>query len=407
MIKYFISENEKDCCGCRACEQKCAQDAILMRTNGEGFLFPDIDLLNCVKCGICESVCPMENKPQENVIRAAYAFQHGDIEKLKGSSSGGAFRMLADWMVESGGYVVGCKWSDTNTPVLAMTDTIKDLINMQGSKYVFSDTNKVYKKIEKELKVGRKVLFTGAPCQCAGLLNYLGKTYENLITADFLCHGMPSQMAFDLYIEFIEKKVGAKIYDVCFRDKSKRGWGMTFSYKYFKSGKEKRKFNVGWTDPYLYGYVQGYLNRYSCYSCPFKGNKRITDFTFCDYWGVENSDISLIYEQGVSAVFINSEKAEQIFAKNVNKGQWIKTQIENVARENSTVIEAKNDKIPDLRLNVYSGLQKYGWKTIATEYFRVDKYWIKKIWYTIPYSWSKVIRKAVKNVSCFTHNGGS
>lgn len=390
MIKYIESGDESLCCGCRACEQSCPKEALTWEANKEGFFYPVLDKKKCIECGICEKVCPMENKPMQNSIKDCFAVQHKNEEILARSSSGGVFRLLADYVLEQDGYVVGCILDENNRPILKMTKSIENLNKMQGSKYLSSDTKDVYKQIKEILKKGDKVLFTGAPCQCAGLLKFLKKSYDNLWTADFLCHGMPSQKIFDMYIKSLEKKNNSHITEIYFRDKEKRGWGLAFSYK---NGKGEKKINVGGTDPYQYGFVQGYFNRYSCYTCPFRGEKRLTDFTFCDFWGVENYNTNLNLEKGVSAVTLNTEKARNLKENLEERAIWVQTEKEHVAKENPSLLIEEIEKIPELRKKIVYILEEEGWNKTAKKHFRISKYCFRKIWYSMPRCVVKSIKK--------------
>lgn len=403
MLTYIQTKDESKCCGCRACEQACPKDAIIMAKNHEGFLYPQLNEKLCVNCGICEKVCPVMQSPDKQKIRSIFAVQHKDNEILKKSSSGGAFRLLADHVIENGGCVAGCVWDENYNPVFSIAKTIPELLPMQGSKYLSSNTLNVYSEIEKELKNGKTVLFTGAPCQCAGLLKYLRKPYENLITADFLCHGMPSQEIFDYYLDSIEKKHGISksngraLHSYSFRDKEKRGWGLVTSYTYQKNGNIQKRYNVGLTDSYDYGFLSGYFNRYSCYSCPFRGSDRFTDFTFCDYWGIEKFiPDKLDYSKGCSALSVNSSAAEMILEQLKGKAIIEETQVEYVARDNSTLVHTEKENIPALRREMYNLLRNNSWKTIAKKHLRPKKYMIKRVWYSIPVDLAKKIKKVIK-----------
>ena len=406
MIKYIKTQDERLCCGCRACEQICPVSAIRMEKNAEGFLYPILDNSTCVKCDLCEKVCPEESAPEKRRPIEIYAVQHKNEEILKNSSSGGSFRLLADEIIKCGGCVVGCKWDINYHPVLAIADTIEELSSMQGSKYLYSDTVEIYKNVKERLDEGQQVLFTASPCQCAGLIKYLQKTYDNLITADFLCHGMPSQKAFDCYLDAIEKKLlHAKrelvlrpngrhqvITSFKFRDKEKRGWGHVISYTWKTARKQYKRYSVGTIDSYDYGFLKGYFNRYSCFSCPFRGEERHTDFTFCDYWGVENYHKEFIVSKGVSAVSINSERGEKIIKKIKNQAILVKTEFKNVAKENPALMKNFEEKIPEPRKIVYEILEKKGWEKFEKKYFKVHNYWIKKLWYVLPEYIEKILK---------------
>lgn len=380
MIEYINSKDQSRCCSCRACEQICPQCALTMKPNEEGFMYPELDTEKCIHCGLCDKVCPMMNRPGGEAPKKIYAVQHKEDEVLEGSSSGGVFRLLADYIIKQGGCVVGCVWGEGNRPILAIAETIDALKSMQGSKYLSSDTNNVYPQVKELLDKGQLVLFTGAPCQCAGLLTFLRKPYENLYTADFLCHGMPSQQIFDVYIGSIEKHRKGKVSDIKFRDKSRRGWGLCFSY--FCNG--KKYADVGKTNPYMFGFVSGYLNRYSCYSCPFTGEKRFTDFSFCDYWGYSSYGVDVDGSKGISAVSVNTERAVQLQQELVDQAVWIPTKIDHVAAENPSILHKEHSEAPEIRHEIYRLVAQSGWEQVEKKHLRMKHYHLKKLWYMVP-----------------------
>lgn len=412
MLKYFEEHDESLCCGCRSCEQVCPKQAITLQSNNEGFLYPVLMEALCVNCGLCEKACPMMNRPRGEQIKRVYAIQHKDEKILKASSSGGAFRLLADEVIGSGGYVIGCIWNQYFQPVLHIAHSLEELPPMQGSKYLSSDTNTVYTQVKQLLEQDKKVLFTGTPCQNAGLLTYLRKPYKNLLTADFLCHGVPSQFIFDRYLDAIEEKHGIvneikknedgalcpsenKIRGITsykFRDKEKRGWGHVSTYTWKHGEKGKKHCAVGMTDPYDYGFLNGYFNRYSCYMCPFRGENRFTDFTFCDYWGIEarhNIDAA----KGVSAIVLNSDKAIDFFDKLKNNINLSETTAERVAMENPTLTQMMSEEIPTKRKTIYRDIQNSGWNAVERTQLRCKHRTLKKIWYAMPQAVTSAMKK--------------
>lgn len=400
MLKYLETQDESLCCGCRACEQICPVNAILMLKNKEGFYYPVLDEKICINCGLCEKVCPEMDRPLGKEPIEIYAIQHKNDDILKESSSGGAFRLLADEIIKNAGCVVGCIWDENYQPILTIADTIEELLPMQGSKYLSSNTLDVYTQVKERLKKGQKVLFTGAPCQCAGLIKYLGKEYENLLTADFLCHGMPSQEIFNQYLDTVENNLGLaknknsrKITSYKFRDKSKKGWGHVSSYTWVNNSKEYKRYSIGKTDEYDYGFLKGYFNRYSCYSCNFRGKNRFTDFTFCDYWGIQNYHPEFISTKGVSALSINTLKGKSFFEKIKEKTIYAKTDLKNVAIENPSLLHEEIETIPLERKKMYEMLKKLGWQSVAKKYFRPKNYFLYHIWYFLPKWLTKLIKK--------------
>ncbi len=413
MLDYLRTKDDVQCCGCRACEQVCPKGALTMQENSEGFLYPSLKETLCVNCGLCEKVCPVMNRPEGDGIQAVYAIQHKENEILKDSSSGGAFRLLADEMIRRGGYVVGCVWDESYRPVLRIAHSVEELHPMQGSKYLSSDTKNIYCDVKGLLESGKEVLFTGTPCQCAGILTYLRKPYENLLTADFICHGVPSQFIFDSYLDAVEKKSGIsagrkktsdgvlctpthknrRITSYKFRDKERRGWGLVSTYTWMHGKKEKKYYAVGVTDPYNYGFLNGYFNRYICYPCPFRGTNRFTDFTFCDYWGIDAHHNELDANKGVSAIAINSEKGQRYYQV-VEKGAIsIATQAEWVAVQNPSLIQPEIETVPALRRTIYGEIDASGWKAVERKHLRCKGLAVKRMWYALPSGFTRMIRK--------------
>lgn len=392
MLTYLETKDERKCCGCRACEQVCPVGALTMEKNSEGFYYPKLYEDKCIHCSLCEKVCPEMSRPEGQVPLAVYALQHKNEEILKKSSSGGAFRLLADEMIRQGGCVVGCVWNEEFHPVLKIAETMEELVPMQGSKYISSDTGDVFKQVEKRLKAGQKVLFTGSSCQCAGMLKYLRKPYENLLTADFLCHGMPSQQTFDAYFAELNRK--HKITSYQFRDKGKQGWGVVSSYTWDKNGTEKKKYRVGKTDAYNFGFLNGCFNRYSCYSCPFRGEDRLTDFTFCDYWDVEKYHPQIESEKGVSAISVNTTKAEKLLKTVKTEAVCIKTDVQQVANANPYLTEKLEDQVPLSRAAIITQIEKDGWNSVQKQ-LREKDYWAKRAWYALPMGLKKKLKSLI------------
>ena len=294
MEKCISIINDSKCCGCRACENICPKKAIKMVENSEGFLYPVVDKEKCVNCGLCKKVCPWINKIkrdnylEKNICYAAKS--KSKILQLKGSS-GGIFGTIANYIINNNGLVVGAEMLNDFSVKHSIVDNKKDLEKLYGSKYVASDLNDVFSEIKKKLSDGKKVLFTGVPCQVAGLLNFLGKNYENLITIDVICHGTPNQKIFKKYIDNMETKKKSKIIKYYFRNKKAGKWG---SYKALmiieKNGKKYIKKTHADFDPYYNNFLLGNSHRESCYSCPFASSNRVSDITLGDFWGIEKID---------------------------------------------------------------------------------------------------------------------
>ncbi|NLA83437.1 MAG: 4Fe-4S dicluster domain-containing protein [Clostridiales bacterium] len=313
MINLYTSKSQ--CCGCTACMSVCPERAITMKPDENGFLYPVIDSSLCIECKLCKKVCSfqydVENPCTLSKPLKTYAAILKDTDFLKNSASGGAFVALAMYTLHNNGVVFGCTMNDGLKPEHICIDSFNDIHKLQGSKYVQSDLKDTYYEIKKYLKSNRLVLFTGTPCQVAGLKSYLGKEYDNLITADLICHGVPSYSFFKSYIQWIEWKLEGKIIDFRFRIKEKC-WGHGAKVVYKKNGIVKEKSIVPIESCYYYYFLKGYIYRESCYECPYAGPYRIGDFTFGDYWGIDKVHPEVNRSNGVSLVLVNTQKGLQI-----------------------------------------------------------------------------------------------
>lgn len=297
--------NCENCFGCRSCEQVCPVKAITIAPDVSGFLVPTVDESKCIKCGKCVRSCPIyvENKQREPVD--CLAFQSKDKDGLKQSASGGFSYHLSKYVVKKGGIVYGCAFDDGFVAKHIRIDKPEDLWKIQGSKYVQSDTNDSFSRVKEDLSNDRLVLFTGTPCQVAGLKAFLGKDYENLITMDIVCHGVPSPKLFKHYIKSREATYKSKVTSFSFRSK-KRGWGRCILSMHFANGQKVLKVLIA--EEYGRDFFSCNYFRECCYSCPFSSDKRVGDFTGADLWGGESPK----WIRGASLVLVNSEKAKKL-----------------------------------------------------------------------------------------------
>lgn len=230
--------NPKDCCGCTACASICAHDAISMKPDAMGFLYPEVDKSKCVDCGLCDKVCAFNDNYDQSLNLAkteAYGARHKDMNEVESSRSGAAFIAISDWILAHGGAVYGAGYTDHFRVVHKRATTKEERDEFKGSKYVQSDLTGVFRQVKKDLKDGMIVLFSGTPCQTAGLNSYIGrKLRENLYLVDIVCHGVPSPYIWRDYINYLEEKEGDEIVWVNFRDKQQFGWSdhhETFKFK--------------------------------------------------------------------------------------------------------------------------------------------------------------------------------
>lgn len=321
-----LMKNHNNCTGCGACLNICHKGAISMSEDEYGFVFPSIDKEKCVNCGLCDKVCDRIDALNRSYPLKSLAVSSKNTELSLKSSSGGMFAELAKFVLSSGGVVFGCameKVCDKFVIKHISVDDEKDLYKLQGSKYVQSDIGISYLEAKKYLDENRNVLFSGTPCQIAGLKAFLNKNYEKLLTVDLSCEGVPSLKLFNDYIHYLEKEIiKYPINDFKFRDKSKFGWSTQgFVAKYKKQGIEKLKIIRQQLSSYFSLFIRGGIHRRSCYNCQFNGLNRVSDITIADCWGFEDSYPFLLKENGgffnkndgISLVLTNSPKGEKIF----------------------------------------------------------------------------------------------
>lgn len=323
MIK--IDSKEK-CCGCWACVQRCPKHCITMVEDDEGFLYPKVDSSLCIDCSLCEKVCPVINQGEPRIPDVVYAAKNLNEEIRMASSSGGIFTLLAEEVIAKGGVVFGARFNEEWDVVHDYTETIEGLSAFRGSKYVQSRVGKCYSQVEEFLKKGRKVLFSGTPCQIAGLKRFLRKEYDNLLTVDFICHGVPSPGIWREYLkEETTRQCGgkntvlshpvlngrdARIESISFRNKS-LGWKkFSFALTFSVSDGHGEKNSVLLSEPlnkniFLRGFLADLYLRPSCYACPSKSFKSGSDITIGDFWGVQHVMPEIDDDKGVSVVMVN------------------------------------------------------------------------------------------------------
>ena len=207
---------DKNCTACGACVQKCPKACITMQEDENGFLFPKVDKEKCVGCGLCEKVCHLNINASNDKTKTAVACVHRSEEVLKRSTSGGAFSAIAERIFACKGIVYGCGYVTPTQPQHIRIERQDDMKKLRGSKYVQSTIENAYRQVFDDLRADKLVFFTGTPCQVAGLKAFLGKPYDNLITADIICHGVPSAAYFKKFVDWYEEKHQCKVIDFDF-----------------------------------------------------------------------------------------------------------------------------------------------------------------------------------------------
>lgn len=306
MLKNICPTEE--CTGCMACLNACANSAINIVTDKLGFRYPMINSENCTNCGLCQKVCPQINHRTLVEPIDCFAAALKEFDNLLTSASGGAATALSIATIRQGGVVVGCSGEDMRYVRHIMVDSIDGLQKLKGSKYVQSEISaELFRDIRRELIKGRKVLFIGTGCQVAGLQNFLMKPFENLITVDLVCHGVPSQQMLNeninQYPEIDPNSVKFRIK----KPKANGGHAICFGWSATTHSKQNSKhiFKPWYRDHYLAAFLDCISFRQCCYNCLYATSKRQSDLTIADFWGL-GRDSSLAKAAGVSLILVNT-----------------------------------------------------------------------------------------------------
>ena len=309
--------NPADCCGCFACAQVCPRQCISMQEDEEGFRYPVIvgGQSRCINCGLCEKVCPLLHRPDPVQTIDVWAAKNLDERERLESSSGGVFVELAKAVIAGGGVVFGAVFDESWEVKMAAAETMDGVRKMMGSKYVQARVDTAYIGAKRFLEQGRQVLFSGTPCQIAGLHSFLSREYDKLLTVDILCYGVPSPAVWMRYLKEASCKLSFS--DIaCIRFKDKRlGWKTpSFTIAHSRNTQDSFSHPHG-QDPYMRGFSSGVYLRPSCYSCKSKSGVSHSDLTIADFWGINHLMPSFDDDKGVSLVLVNSERGKAIFEK--------------------------------------------------------------------------------------------
>lgn len=337
--------NKQECCGCEACVQVCPKHCICFREDEEGFFYPHADKSECIDCGLCEKVCPFLHESTANSPLDCYAAKNTDESIRDASSSGGVFTLLAEQTIREGGVVFGAKFTADWSVAHDYAETIEEVAAFRTSKYVQSRIGDSFKNAKDFLRQGRKVLFSGTPCQIAALRNYLKKDSENLLTVDIICHGVPSPGVWQRYLMSVAKNVrkdkntvssplipslserdalhedrvcGVK--SISFRDK-RIGWKKySFALTLAETSVDGKQNTVSLSsihhdNAFMQAFLSNMILRPSCYSCPAKGGRSGADITLADYWGIDKQMPDYDDDRGISLVLINTERGKESYGK--------------------------------------------------------------------------------------------
>ena len=332
MINIIKKQN---CCGCYACYSICPQKCISMQPDDEGFWYPVVDIEECTNCGLCEKACPIINKNIVENHPVVYACINKNDKIRQQSSSGGVFTIIAERVITNNGVVFGAGFDGEFNVVHSWTDRLDGLCNFRGSKYVQSCIGDTYKQVRDFLNQKRHVLFSGTPCQIAGLRSYLGKDYDGLICLDIVCHGVPSPLVWKNYRSKVVKNKELKF--ISFRDKT-YGW-KRFSLKFTYNNDDEYIKDLS-TDEFIQGFLKNVYLRPSCYVCSFKTLNRQGDITLGDFWGIQNILPDFDDDRGTSLILVNSKKGNAIFSSAADKLDYKKVDIDQAILYNPSTVKS-------------------------------------------------------------------
>lgn len=334
------------CTGCQLCKVICPKSAIVYKEDLKGFIYPSIDEELCINCGRCRKLCPINVEFGKNNPKQVLAAFVKDKRIKNNSTSGGIFYALASHIIKENGVVFGAAF-DSVEVVHTYSTNLEELKKLQGSKYVQSKINDSYKLVKEFLGTGKKVLFSGTPCQIAAIKSFLGKKdYPNLYLVDLVCHGVPNARVFNNYLKEIEQgKTNRVIKEVIFRKKTPDCYTSSMLYIFNKGMAKKISFA---TDPYSSLFVSNFLIRESCFHCKYSNTSRNSDITLADFWGYKPETFKFRhYMKGINMVMVNTDK-----------GKFLISEIDNnIIKEERTINEAirgnRNLTAPQEKPNSY------------------------------------------------------
>ena len=359
---------KKMCTGCFACISICPQNCIEMRNHTDGFWYPSVDKARCIHCNKCIEVCPVGHKYLSKSIPIAFASYNKNKLIRMNSSSGGIFTLLSEKILEENGVVFGAAFDiNLNVSHIAI-DRKENLSLLRGSKYVQSKIGDAYKQAQEYILAGRKVLFSGTPCQIGGLKSFLNKDFENLICQDIICHGVPSPLVLRKYMNYNEIRRSDSIDNINFRIKE-NSWKVNEIRINFSKGSYLQEKAV--KNCYMKLFVKNLSLRISCYSCQYRTLSRESDITLGDYWGIEKQHPEMDDDNGTSLILVHTEKGQKLFETIKNNIIYKKVDAENSVKFNSCAIKSTPNN-PN-RENFFSDLNNYDFDVIISKYCKDKK----------------------------------
>ena len=401
----ILFKEKQDCCGCEACLNVCPQNAITMKPDEYGFIYPCIDEQLCVGCGKCTKICAFKNIEENVGAQQVYAATAKDEGLLMKSASGGVFAVIAASLLRRGGKVYGCAMDMVEgriTPRHVRVESIDNLLRLQGSKYVQSAIGDTYKQVAADLAAGYEVLFSGTPCQVAALKSYLGNQCTKMLyTIDIICHGLPSLAFFHDYIRQLENKMHRYVVCFKFRDKS-AGWGhmgMVQTQKHSEGTIKEKKLPVKLSSYYKL-FLGSVTCRDSCYACKYASSHRPGDLTIGDFWGIQNEHADYLVknggdmdaQKGISCVLVNTEQGKQILAKNditlnMKPSTFIKVSNENEQLKQASIKSNMRDHVLEIyKIGGYEAVETWYNKQLGLRRY------LYQIWYMLPHQIQNMVK---------------
>ncbi|WP_338133629.1 Coenzyme F420 hydrogenase/dehydrogenase, beta subunit C-terminal domain [Clostridium tetani] len=370
MIKFYLRKEmfmesifsrKENCCGCSACYNTCPKKAISMESDEEGFLYPVIEKSLCVDCGKCIKICPLiqSGNYKHNSIPEFFVARHRSEEVLMRSTSGGAFTAISDEILRQGGVVYGADYDHEFRVMHKRAENEEQRNRMRVSKYVQSNLGDIFQQVKADLTNQKIVLFTGTPCQIAGLRGFIGDSplVKNLYLCDLICYGIPSPLIWDDYKNILEKEYGGKLVNVKFRSKL-IGWSRKKSNEsfLFKTSNSESFHHDGRFYQLFFG--KKTIIRPSCGECPYTNIHRSSDITIADYWGIEKYALQWMNAKGVSLIMTNTPKGEELLMKCSDTIKY-----EKRAKEESLAEQQRLSgpiEFPEDRKEFWEQYQKFG-----------------------------------------------
>lgn len=358
---------KRECTGCMMCGDICPKQAISFSINVEdGFWYPVIDRQKCIGCELCYQKCPttMNMVAEEETTIVCYGGKSKNENIRAESTSGGVFSELAYRWIDMGGVCAGAEYNLEQQVVHRIENNKEGIIRLRQSKYVQSDAAGIYTDTRNALIDGTQVMFCGTPCQVAALKSFLGKSYENLVTLDFVCCGICSPEVYRQYLNSLKQKYKSSITRVWFKNKE-FGWRQLGTRIDFSNG--KKYFKAGSSDPYMVAFVADALSmRESCEHCRYRKVPHISDITLADFWGIEKIKPEIDDNKGLSAVMVNSERGKKLFDSISEKLDFFETSVQDIAAGNFTVYKAKKASLN--RDDFLKECIKYGFNSAIDKY---------------------------------------